>query len=160
MPHLRRAREMAPDRATMFVTRYTPGANIGTTLEKIISRAGLVTWPKSMQNLRATRETERLAHYPVKDVASWLGNSPKVANDHYAMTMQASFDRAVVEGAKIAGVTGRVLSKVPPKVPQTLQDSTPLSQDTKKADAENPVGNWDCLASAVTVLPLSYPART
>lgn len=97
----------------MFVTRYTPGANIGTTLEKIISRAGLVTWPKSMQNLRATRETERLAHYPVKDVASWLGNSPKVANDHYAMTMQASFDRAVVEGAKIAGVTGRVLSKVP-----------------------------------------------
>lgn len=59
-------------------------------------------WPKLIQNLRAT---ELLAHYPAKDVTSWLGNSPDVANKHYAMTMQASFDRAVVDGAKIVGVT-------------------------------------------------------
>lgn len=55
-----------------------------------------------------------LAHYPAKDVTSWLGNSPKVANDHYAMTMQASFDRAIVDGAVIAGVTRTVLNKQKP----------------------------------------------
>lgn len=110
-----------------------------------------------------------------KGVSSWLGNSPTVANNHYAMTMQASFDRAVIDGAKIVGVTTTppaeskpgtdsglddevVTSNVPPKVPQTLQDKLPLSRDTKKADCENPAINWVCLASALGDLPLSYPA--
>jgi integrase len=158
--HLLRAREMAPEGAEFVQTRYSHDANILTTLEKIVTKAGLVPWPKLMQNLRATRETELLAHYPAKDVTSWLGNSPNVANKHYAMTMQASFDRAVTDGAKIAGVTCGVLSKVPLKVPQTMQDNLPLSQDTKKVDAENPVDNWVCLASAIGVLPLSCPTRT
>jgi hypothetical protein len=65
----------------------------------------LVPWPKLMQNLRATRETELLAHYPAKDVTRWLGNSPQVANRHYAMTLQASFDQAIVKGAAIPEVT-------------------------------------------------------
>ena len=73
---------------------------------------------------------------------------------------QASFDRAVTDGAKIAGVTFGVLSKVPLKVPQTMQDNTPLNQDIKKADAENPVNNRDCLASAIAVLAFSCPTWT
>ncbi len=87
---------MAPSGAEFVQTRYSHDANLLTTLGKIVTKAGLVPWPKLMQNLRATRETELLAHYPAKDVTSWLGNSPAVANKHYAMTMQASFDRAVV----------------------------------------------------------------
>lgn len=86
---------MAPACAERVQTRYSHDANILTTLEKIVSETGLVPWPKLMQNLRATRESELLAHYPAKDVCSWRGNSPTVANKHYAMTMQASFDRAV-----------------------------------------------------------------
>ena len=72
------------------------------------------------------------------------------------MVMQSSFDRAITEGAKITGVTCGVLSKVP----QTLQDNLPLIRDAKKADAENPVNNWECLASALAVLPLSCPTWT
>lgn len=98
-PHLLRAREMAPEGAEYVQTRYRHDANLLTTFGKIIARAGLEPWPKLMQNLRATRETELLAHYPAKDVVSWLGNSATVANRHYAMTMQASFDRAVADGA-------------------------------------------------------------
>jgi len=175
-PHLLRAREMAPENAEYLQTRYSHDANILTTLERIVKKAGLTPWPKLMQNLRATRETELLANYPAKDVTSWLGNSPSVANKHYAMTLQESFDRAVTQGAKIEGVTttpsstpkvneqGKgeevVDSKTPPKTPPTLQDNPPLNPDTKKADAEKPVNNWICLASAISVLPLSYPART
>jgi len=55
---------------------------------------------------------------------------------------------------------GGVLSNVPPKVPQALQDNRPLDTDTKKAEAEKPVNNWVCLASAISVLPLSCPTRT
>ena len=87
--HLLRAKEMAPDGAEFVQTRYSHDANILTTLEKIVTRAGLVPWPKLMQNLRATRETELLAHYPAKDVTSWLGNSPAAAAKHYSMVMQA-----------------------------------------------------------------------
>lgn len=173
-PHLLRAREMSPEGAVFVQTRYGHADNILTTLKRIVTRAGLVPWKKPMQNMRATRETELLAHYPAKDVTSWLGNSPAVANNHYAMVMQASFDRAVVEGAKIIGVTTTppaatrepetdtkvVDLKAPPNPPPTVQDNGGKSGTQKRADAGNPVNNWECLASALSVLPLSYPART
>lgn len=159
-PHLLRAREMAPPGAEYVQTRYSPDANILTTMEKIVIGSGVVPWPKLMQNLRATRETELLAHYPAKDVCSWLGNSPDVANKHYAMTMQASFDRAVIDGAGIAGVTcGVPEKKVPLKVPQTLQDNQGNDETTKKADAEKPAENWVCLASALGDLTSQLPRQ-
>ena len=155
-----RAREMAPEGAVFVQTRYGHADNILKTLDKIITRAGLVPWEKPMQNLRATRETELLAHYPAKDVTSWLGNSPDVANKHYAMTMQASFDRAITDGAVIEGVTRKVESGVAKSLPRTLQDNPPLDEDTKKAEQENPENNWVCLQSALADLQLSYPTRT
>ncbi|TWU42930.1 hypothetical protein Q31b_19630 [Novipirellula aureliae] len=160
--HLLRAKEMAPEGAEYVQTRYRHDANIGTTLEKIITRAGLVPWPKLLQNLRATRETELMAKYPAKDVTSWLGNSPQVANKHYAMTMQASFDRAIAEGARIAGVTAAVggnLEKVPLKVPQTLQDKGRNPETRKKPKRENPVNNWVCLASALGGIATKLPRQ-
>ena len=100
LPHLMRAREMAPEGAELVVNRYGPKNNVGETFKKIIKRAGLEAWPKMMQNLRATRETELIAVYPIKDVASWLGNSAPIAMKHYAMTMQSSFERAIANGAR------------------------------------------------------------
>jgi Zinc-binding domain of primase-helicase len=41
-PHLLRAREMAPEGAVYVQTRYDHEANILTTLEKIVTKAGLV----------------------------------------------------------------------------------------------------------------------
>lgn len=103
LPHLMRAKEMAPEGAELVVTRYTPSAGINETFKKIVKRAGLTAWPKLMQNLRATRETELMAHYPLKDVTTWIGNSAPVAMKHYAMTMQSSFDRAIQNGVPSGG---------------------------------------------------------
>ena len=177
-PHLLRAREYAPEGAELVVTRYEADANILTTLEKIVIGTGLVPWPKLMQNLRATRETELLAHYPAKDVTSWLGNSPDVANKHYAMTMQASFDRAVVDGAKIVGVTTvppngskpttnddeevvaeNAPQKTPPNPPQTVQAKGRNPETKKKPMIENPTNNWVCLASACSDLLTKLPRQ-
>ncbi len=118
-PHLMRAKQHATKGAVYVQTRYGHDDNILTTMEKIVIRAGLVPWEKPMQNLRATRETELLSHYPAKDVTGWLGNSPTVANNHYAMPMQESFDRAVKDGAKIIGVTSGGQAKLTPKRTQT-----------------------------------------
>ncbi len=148
-----RAREMAPAGAEFVQTRYSPDANIHTTLVKIIERAGLVPWQKPMQNMRATRETELLAHYPAKDVTSWLGNSPEIANKHYAMDHAGVVDRARREGAKIPGITStsdRAVpaetpgetneidsEKTPLKTPQTVQESGRHEQTEKSSDREN-----------------------
>jgi hypothetical protein len=84
-----------------------------------------------MQNLRATRETELLAHYPAKDVTSWLGNSPDVANKHYAMTMQASFDRAITDGGVIEGLTRVTPSQARQSHGGTCWRSTPRNERAK-----------------------------
>lgn len=57
----------------------------------------MTPWPKLLQNLRATRETELLGRFPAKDVTTWLGNSPKVAFKHYAMATLDALRRAVSE---------------------------------------------------------------
>ncbi len=126
--------------------------------------AWILTWLWSLGSTRISPKGVR--KNASKSVCSWLGNSPDVANKHYAMTMQTSFDRAVVNGAKIVGVTAQVAgrevvdSKTPLNPPPTMQDILPLNQDTKKADAENPTNNWVCLTSALYDLPLSSPTRT
>ncbi len=70
-------------------------ANLRTTFEKIVKRAGLTPWPRLFHNLRASRETELVETYPVQVVTSWLGNTPSVAMRHYLMTTNEHFAAAV-----------------------------------------------------------------
>ena len=53
--------------------------NLRTTFEKILKRAGVDAWPRLMQNLRSSRETELAQQFPIQTVTAWLGNTPKVA---------------------------------------------------------------------------------
>ena len=98
-PYLERLAELAKYRGakpTDYVISKPRGSE--SVLRKpfmaILKRAGIPVYPKLFQNLRASRETELMDEYPIKDVCSWLGNSPKVAMEHYAMTRQDSFARA------------------------------------------------------------------
>lgn len=59
-----------------------------------ITRAGLTLWPRLWQNLRASRQTELESIYPRHVVCAWLGNSPKVAAQHYLMVTDADYERA------------------------------------------------------------------
>jgi integrase len=70
-------------------------ANLRTTFQKIVHRAGLQPWPRLFHNLRASRETELVERFPVQAVTSWLGNTPSVAMRHYLMTTDAHFDAAI-----------------------------------------------------------------
>ena len=79
-----------------------------------------------------------------------------VANRHYAMTMQTSFNRAEIVGTKLDGVASGVNSKAPP----TVQDNERNITTPETAETENSVHNWVCLLSSLPDLPLSYPTRT
>lgn len=104
-PALSEAFDLAPDGAEFVVDpRFRKAAlgaagwmnaNLRTTFEKIVRRAGLQTWPRLFHNLRASRETELVEAYPVQVVTSWLGNTPSVAMRHYLMTTDEHFDAAI-----------------------------------------------------------------
>ncbi|MEP3482380.1 MAG: site-specific integrase [Fuerstiella sp.] len=94
-PYLQEAWDNATDSQEFLVTRYRHRTqNLRTTFQKIIARAGLTTWPKLFQNLRASRQTELEESFPTHVVCKWMGNSPKVAQKHYLQTTEEHFEAA------------------------------------------------------------------
>ena len=77
------------------ITRYREATqNLGTTFRKIVNRAGLKPWPKLFQNLRSTRQTELCEEFPSHAVCEWIGNSERVAKEHYLQLTDAHFEKA------------------------------------------------------------------
>jgi len=94
-PHLEKAFENAADGATYVIARYRdPDKNFRTRFLRIIKRAGLTRWPKPFHNLRASRETELAATYPLHVVCAWIGNTATIAQKHYLLVTDDYFDRA------------------------------------------------------------------
>jgi integrase len=93
--YLQEAFEQARSGAVYVIGRYRgPKANLRTQLERIIRRAGLTAWPRLFQSMRASRQTELAAEYPLHVVCSWLGNSIRIASKHYLQVTEADFQRA------------------------------------------------------------------
>ena len=79
--------------------------NLRTHLERIITKAGHTPWPRLLQNLRASCETDWVEKYPAHVVAPWLGHSPKVAAQHYLMSREHHFEHVVNGGAATAATS-------------------------------------------------------
>lgn len=87
--------ERAEPGATYVITRYRQrNVNLRTQLERIIHRAGLKPWPRLFQNLRSSRQTELAERWPAHVVCSWIGNSERVAQDHYLQLRDSDFESA------------------------------------------------------------------
>lgn len=59
------------------------------------SAGSVCAWPKLLHNLRASRQSELAAKYPLADVCRWMGNSPAVAARHYLMARDHNFAEAI-----------------------------------------------------------------
>jgi integrase len=94
-PFLLAAFEEAPAGAVHCIERQRlSSCNLRTQAQRFIVRTGLKPWPRVFQNLRASRETELSAIYPLRTVTSWLGNSQPVAMKHYLSVRDEDFERA------------------------------------------------------------------
>ena len=71
------------------------GVSIGRAANRG-ERAGVASWPKPFQNLRASRETELARAFPLHVVTEWLGNTPQIALKHYLQVTDEDFARACV----------------------------------------------------------------
>jgi integrase len=95
LPHLADAFDRAQPGQEFVVTRCRDdGVNLRTQLERIIERAGLVPWPKLFHNLRASRQTELAERYPIHVVCAWIGNSARIAGEHYLQVTEAHYEQA------------------------------------------------------------------
>ncbi|MSQ96750.1 MAG: site-specific integrase [Gemmataceae bacterium] len=100
-PHLEAAFELAEDGAVFVITSYrSEYVNMRMQLARIIRRAGAKVWPKLFHNLRASRETELAAEYPIHVVCEWIGNTAAIAAKHYLTVREEDFERAAQGGAK------------------------------------------------------------
>src|SRR5262249_30527457 len=107
LPHLADAFDRAEPGQEYVVTRCRDdGVNLRTQLERIVQRAGLVPWPKLFHNLRASRQTELAERYPIHVVCAWLGNSARIAGEHYLQVTEAHYEQAAQKAAQSATETG------------------------------------------------------
>jgi integrase len=109
------------------------GANLRTQFERIITRAGLKPWPRLFHNLRASRETELMREYDLATVCRWIGNSPAVAAQHYATSidLDSDFRRA----ASLPSAEAQQ------KAQQPASDSDEQGKPTEPAKAQNTLEN-------------------
>lgn len=99
-PYLEEVFDLAEPGQSYFITRYRDtNANLRTQFLRIIRRAGVSSWPKLFHNLRASRETELAAEFPIHVVCSWIGNTERIAAKHYLQVTDDYFERAAKSSA-------------------------------------------------------------
>ena len=100
-PYLEEVFDQAAPGTVYVINRYRDtNANLRTQLLRIIKRAGLKAWPKLFHNLRATRETELAAQYPIHVVCAWIGHNQLIAAKHYLQVTDDDFERAAKGAAE------------------------------------------------------------
>jgi integrase len=105
-PELRADLEAAFDMAEPggdphVITGYRDASsNLRTQLLRIIHRAGLTPWERVFHNMRASRQNELTAAFPLHVVCRWIGNSAMIANKHYLSATDDHFEAAVGRDAQ------------------------------------------------------------
>ena len=133
------------------------GANLRTTAEKIIVRAGAEPWPRLFQNLRASCETDWVQKYPAHVCAKWLGHSPTIAAQHYLQVRDAHFRDAAgvaAEGVEKSGAeSGAATGRNGSQGAESGARKTPFSPETREKRGFK-------VGSTGSELPRSSPGKT
>ena len=74
-------------------------SNLRTEMTRLLRRAGVSGWPRlfhalKLQEGRASRQTELQREFPQHVVCSWLGNSPRIAQQSYLLVTEDDFAKA------------------------------------------------------------------
>ncbi len=97
------------------------GAAIRSAVLKVLKRADIETWPNLFSNGRKSAITDLLQDgHDVVDVAGWVGNSPKVVWEFYAMQRSENRRRAAGGGRADGRRTATQTGKHAPESPSEL----------------------------------------
>ena len=94
---LMEAREAAPKGSERCIDEYPEKSpNLRTQFKRIICRAHVEPWPRLFHNLRASCRTELQELLPDHAVNKWLGQSSRVAEEHYITVHDEHWNRALL----------------------------------------------------------------
>jgi len=97
LPYLQDVFDEAKPGSKYVITRYrAKNSNLRTQMQRIIKRAGLKSWPRLFQNLRASRETELATEYPLHIATAWIGNTARIAERHYLQIPDSFYEQAIL----------------------------------------------------------------
>ena len=69
-------------------------SNLRTEMTRLLRRAGVSGWPRLFHSMRASGQTELQREFPLHVVCSWLGNSPRIAQQSYLLVTEDDFAKA------------------------------------------------------------------
>jgi hypothetical protein len=75
-------------------------ANLRSEMTRLLRCAGVSGWPRLFHSMRASRQTELQREFPLHVVCSWLGNSPRIAQQRYLLVTEDDFARAASGGRR------------------------------------------------------------
>lgn len=88
--------EAIPGGSPFVITKWRDTEqNMRTHFLRIIFRAGLEQWPRLFHNLRGSRSNELFSEYPAHVASQWMGQSAKMAQEHYLHATDADIQRAI-----------------------------------------------------------------
>jgi hypothetical protein len=67
---------------------YRKNANLRSEMTRLLRGAGVSGWPRLFHSMRASRQTELQREFPLHVVCSWLGNSPRIAQQSYLLVTE------------------------------------------------------------------------
>jgi integrase len=96
LPHLQAAFEAAPDGEALVAPRLgrVRSGNLRTAVRRTITRAGIVPWQRTFQNLRSSFVIDLHERFPAHVASRWAGHTDKTALAHYLDVLDDHFDRA------------------------------------------------------------------
>ena len=150
-PYLRQAFDDAPAGSVYVLPpRFHREGYVYAGILRAIERANITRWPKLLVNLRASRETELMKLDPAYLVHAWIGNSEKVAEDHYLMPTDEDFLRAASRPSAIP---------TPDPTPDPTPSALARANQGSSAEKETAVSPAIAKNTAVLVPPRGVEPR-
>ncbi len=128
----------AADGTKRIISSYEPGANLNPQLRRIIKRAGVLPWPRTWHNMRASRQTELASQFPLHTVCAWMGNSKLIASAHYLQVTDADWMRATGGAESGARVTQNAAQQASAPDREEPRDQTQAFVVTRVAQNAEP----------------------
>ena len=132
--------------------------NLRTTFEKIVRRANLIQWPRLFHNMRASCETDLMQDHGIHVVTAWLGNTPKIALQHYLQTLDRDFEKAIRGNKKSGAESGARKDELGQNAGQSATAGNSL-KTTEAPDTVENVGSGRFVTSRADLSPLRKAPR-
>ena len=136
-PYLEEAFEAAEPGAEHVVSGYRGAeTNLRTQLLRYIKKAGLEPWERAFHQMRASCQTDLEQRHGIHAATVWLGNSPKIAAEHYLSVPPEAFDLACGAGGGA----------------EVVQKSVPQASAARRTDSQEPKEPSE-VATKIAVFP-------